>query len=236
MQTKSNPLIGGITRFSTSDYPNHLAAVIFLQGCPWKCGYCHNPHFQERTLLQPLDWLKISDWLKTRKGLIDGVVFSGGEPCADPALLSAINIVKDLGFKIGLHTGGAYPRRLKSVLPYIDWVGFDIKAPFHTYAKITGIDNSGVPAKISAQYVLNHAAAYEFRTTMHSSLLSEEDLWIMACDLQRLGVKNYVWQMFRTHGCTNERLNTEPQLNYPNKQLLQKVTSLFPQFTFRQAY
>src|SRR5450759_3498739 len=98
--------VGGVTAFSATDYPGKLAAVIFVQGCPWRCGYCHNPHLQTRTRTSPTAWADVLLLLQRRVGLIDAVVFSGGEPTMDPALAEAMREVRALGFGVGLHSAG----------------------------------------------------------------------------------------------------------------------------------
>jgi hypothetical protein len=113
--------VGGFEPYSSTDYPDALAAVVFCQGCPWRCGYCHNPHLIAAHADEELDFGRILAWLASRRGLLDAVVFSGGEPTAQPGLSAAIDAVRALGFAVGLHTGGAYPRRLAEVLPKIDW-------------------------------------------------------------------------------------------------------------------
>ncbi len=132
--------VGGFVPFTLTDYPDALAAVVFCQGCPWRCGVLPQPApaspargDDER------EFARILDWLGTRRGLLDAVVFSGGEPTAQAGLADAIAAVHALGFKIGLHTGGAYPRRLAAVLPQVDWVGLDVKAPQAEYAGVTGV-------------------------------------------------------------------------------------------------
>ncbi len=130
--------VGGFVPFTLTDYPGALAAVVFCQGCPWRCGYCHNPHLIAAHGDDERDFARIVDWLGTRRGLLDAVVFSGGEPTAQAGLPAAIAAVRALGFKIGLHTGGAYPRRLAKVLPLVDWVGLDVKAPRAEYECVTG--------------------------------------------------------------------------------------------------
>ena len=121
--------VGGLIRFSNADWPGKLAAVLFLQGCPWHCGYCQNPHLLPPHGAHEEDWPATLAWLATRRGLLDAVVFSGGEPTAQAELPAAIRAVRALGFALGLHTGGAYPRRLLEVARDVDWVGLDIKAP-----------------------------------------------------------------------------------------------------------
>lgn len=104
-------VVGGLTPFTTIDFPGRLAAVIFCQGCPWRCGYCHNAHLHacgsgERS------WPDVRGWLTSRRGLLDGVVFSGGEPLLQRGLAPALGEVRSLGFATGLHTAGIYPERL----------------------------------------------------------------------------------------------------------------------------
>src|SRR5690625_4687982 len=157
--------VGGVVPFTTTDYPDHLSVAVFVQGCPWRCGSCHNTHVQPRTPHCPVVWETVMQLLTRRIGLLDGVVFSGGEPTMDPGLPSAIEIVRALGYKVGLHTGGTHPRRLAQILPLLDWVGMDIKANFNHYERITQVHGSGSPAQASLQALLASGIAFECRTT-----------------------------------------------------------------------
>ncbi|HEY8710991.1 MAG TPA: anaerobic ribonucleoside-triphosphate reductase activating protein, partial [Burkholderiaceae bacterium] len=164
--------VGGLTPFTTIDYPGQLAAVVFVQGCPWRCVYCHNPHLQRRDATAPtaLQWEDVRRWLERRTGLIDAVVFSGGEPTRDPALPEAMAQARALGFRIGLHTAGLYPQRLQQVLPLADWVGLDVKAPLaddDRYARITGVRGSAAPVRRSLAAVRASGVDFECRTTAH---------------------------------------------------------------------
>lgn len=226
---------GGVTPFTATDYPGKLAAVVFVQGCPWACGYCHNPHLQLRLQKSPLQWSKVLGLLEKRVGLIDAVVFSGGEPTLDPALGSAIKDVRQLGFQIGLHTGGAYPQRLNELLPQVDWVALDIKAPFAQYEKVTGISGSGLQALACAEAVLASGIEYEFRTTVHPSLLSEEEIQDVARTLSDMGVRNYALQTFRAQGCRTKELKATAVAGYPSEGLVQEVSGMFERFSYRPA-
>jgi pyruvate formate lyase activating enzyme len=227
--------VGGVTPFTATDYPGKLAAVIFVQGCPWSCGYCHNPHLQMRLQKSPLQWSKVLGLLEKRVGLIDAVVFSGGEPTLDPALGSAIKDVRKLGFEIGLHTGGSYPQRLNELLPQVDWVALDIKAPFTQYEKVTGIADSGLQALACAEAVLASGVEYEFRTTVHPSLLSEDELLDISRTLSAMGVKNYAVQSFRAQGCRTKELKATAVAGYPSEGLVQQVSGMFEKFSYRPA-
>ena len=227
--------VGGLTPFSATDYPGKLAAVVFVQGCPWACGYCHNPHLQTRSADSPLDWSQIFSRLQRRVGLIDAVVFSGGEPTIDPALQDAMRAVRALGFGVGLHTAGAYPRRLAEVLPLVDWVGIDVKTSFDRYDAITGIRDSGSPALASAQAVLASGVSYEFRTTVHPELHTEQDTLALARTLRDMGVRHYALQMFRANGCQDRQLASGAAVGVPSEALLARLGALFDGYIFRQS-
>lgn len=198
--------VGGVTRLSTVDWPDQLVATVFCQGCGWDCAYCHNPGLRPAQGDAPLSWPAIFEFLEHRRGLLDGVVFSGGDPLVQPALAEAITAVKALGFKIGLHTGGLMPARFREVLPMLDWVGFDVKAPFDKYEATTGVARSGEAALESLHALLASGVAYEIRTTLHPALLPLEDLLALRATLLALGVTHYAVQRFRTEGTRAEAL------------------------------
>ena len=152
------------------------------------------------------DFARILAWLASRRGLLDAVVFSGGEPTAQRELPAAIDAVRALGFAVGLHTGGAYPRRLAEVLPKLDWVGIDVKAPVADYATVTGAPGSGTSAFASLDLLRNAGIAYEVRTTVHPLLTPPDAMERLARELAARGVRRWVLQAFRAIGCANEAL------------------------------
>jgi len=197
--------VGGLAPFTTIDFPGRLAAVVFCQGCPWRCGYCHNPHLLPARG-EARAWPEVAAWLETRRGLLDGVVFSGGEPLLQRGLAAALADARALGFATALHTAGVYPRRLAAVLPLLDWVGFDVKAPFGDYARITAVAGSGSRAKASLRHVLASNIACDIRTTVHDALLDRAALARLASDLAAFGVREHRLQPFRAAGCINPDL------------------------------
>jgi pyruvate formate lyase activating enzyme len=225
--------IGGLTPLSTTDWPGMLAAVVFCQGCPWRCRYCHNPDLIPSRGETEIPWSEVLAFLHRRKGLLDAVVFSGGEPTLQAALPDAIREVRALGFKIGLHTGGMYPQKLDAVLPLVDWVGLDVKAPFAEYPRITGAPGSGARALAGLQRVLDSGVRHEIRTTVHPALMSDTDLADMARDLAARGVKHYVIQAFRSQGCRDAGLRWNTSRGRPLRDVGEKLAPLFEDFSVR---
>jgi pyruvate formate lyase activating enzyme len=138
-----------------------------------------------------------------------------------------------MGFRIALHTGGAYPRRLAEVLPFVDWVGFDVKAPFAEYAAITGVAASGDDALASAKLLIGSGVAYEFRTTVHPRQLSPETVDGLTDDLARLGVTRYVLQAFRAQGCADARLAADASPSFLTESFVAGIALRFPSFRLR---
>lgn len=198
MSSVTNPTtleLGGITPFSSLDYPGKLAAVFFFQGCPLRCSYCHNPDLQ---VFRPgnIAWSQALEFLEKRRGMLDAVVFSGGEPLAQAGLEQAMTEVRALGFKIGLHTAGTHTARLRRILPLCDWVGLDIKAPRVRYRHVSG-RNVGRQAFTALEAVMYLGLEHEVRTTVDHTLLSSEDLLVLARELAMLGVQRWVLQTCR---------------------------------------
>ena len=161
--------VGGLTPLSASDYPDRLAAVVFCQGCAWRCTYCHNPELLDFSGNPLLPWTEVLAFLEKRRGLLDAVVFSGGEPTLQRALPQAMREVKAMGYLIGLHTAGIVPRMLERVLPLVDWVGMDLKADFPRHDSVTGVAGSGRRARESMALLSRSGVACEFHTLVGSA-------------------------------------------------------------------
>lgn len=184
--------ISDLTPFTTLDFPGCLAAVVWCRGCPLDCAYCHNPDLRAPcSAVSDPPWERALDFLRHRRGVLDGVVFSGGEPLMQGALPEAMEQVRALGYKVALHTAGMTPIRFARVLPLCDWVGFDAKAPFSRYEIVTGVKGSGDKALESLRMLLASGTAHEVRTTVDSCLMSEEDMTELAGSLAVLGVRVY---------------------------------------------
>jgi len=156
-------------------------------------------------------WPEVFAFLESRRGLLDGVVFSGGEPTLQAALTEAVQAVRGLGFRVGLHTAGMVPERFASLLPLLDWVGFDVKAPSRAYARITGTNDSEDKALASLQLLLACGIPYEVRTTLHPTLLSIAEMVELRDQLLSLGVTHYAIQRFRSAGTRTSGLPQLPE-------------------------
>jgi len=190
-------VVAGLTTLSTVDWPGRHVATVFLQGCPWRCTYCHNPDLvtaAPRSAQRAIPWTDVLAFLATRQGLLDGVVFSGGEPTLQAALPSAIADVRALGFGVGLHTGGAWPARLEHVLPLVDWVGLDIKDLPDQYARVTGAAPSGEAAYRSLATLQRSGVPHEVRTTVDPTVHSRHDVLELCGQLSAMGVRGHVLQ------------------------------------------
>lgn len=197
--------ISGLVRHSTCDWPGELVAVLFTQGCPWSCRYCHNPDLiPARTGTLP--WSEVRAFLDSRRGLLDGVVISGGEPTLQAALPAVLAEIRSMGFRTGLHSAGPYPERLARVLPLLDWVGFDVKAPFADYPRITGVPGSGLRAQESLRLLQESGVAHALRTTVHPLLLGPGDLDRISADLAGMDLPMAELQPFRAEGCIDTEL------------------------------
>ncbi|MDO4808180.1 MAG: anaerobic ribonucleoside-triphosphate reductase activating protein [Coriobacteriales bacterium] len=223
-------LIGGITPFSTVDWPGKLACVAFLAGCPWACPYCQN-HALRKASAATLGEDDLLGFLGQRRGLLDGVVFSGGEPLVQPAVVQVAQAAKELGFLVGLHTCGAYPERLREILPLADWVGLDIKAPWDKYDDITRTPGAGELARASLEEALRADVELEVRTTWHPDLLSVEDISKIGHAIAEAGVRTWAVQAYRHIGTTGELAN---RTVYPSD-VPGDLPGLFEHYEFRRA-
>ena len=222
--------IAGITPFSTVDWPGKLACVAFLAGCPWACPYCQNFELQSARSASLTD-ADLFAFLERRKGLLDGVVLSGGEPLAQEGVVQAARHAREMGFLVGLHTCGAYPERLREVLPFVDWVGLDVKAPWDSYGRVCGVEGAGELALASLEAALEAGVELEARTTWHPDLLSEADVSRIARDLSARGVRTWAVQAYRHEGTKGELAQ---KTVYPSD-VPAELGALFENYEFRRA-
>jgi pyruvate formate lyase activating enzyme len=207
--------IAGIIKSSLIDYPGKASTVIFLGGCNFKCGYCHNPelvHFEHHSPLDKkasakenfIDMEDFLGFLRRRKRFLDGVCISGGEPTLYEDLPLLMTEIKNLGYNIKLDTNGTKPDMIKRLISIdlVDYFAMDIKGPFSKYEEITRGKVHIEAVKESAKLLIKMAEEkgfdYEFRTTLCRELLSKEDLKEMV--KEHPGATKWFLQSFRRQG------------------------------------
>lgn len=156
--------IGGFLKQSFVDFPENICAVIFTNGCNFDCWYCHNRGLLSMQNKSKYELDDILEFLKSRRGFLDGVVISGGEPTLQPDLEQVIDKIKALDLKVKLDTNGSNPEILQRLLPKLDYVAMDIKNSLENYHKISPrVDTEKI--KKSVEILKNSDIKYEFRTT-----------------------------------------------------------------------
>ncbi|MCR4991009.1 MAG: anaerobic ribonucleoside-triphosphate reductase activating protein [Lachnospiraceae bacterium] len=173
-------LILGLTKTTLLDYPGHVAATVFTGGCNFRCPYCHNGQM----VLNPASMEKISEeevlaFLKKRKGILDGVCVTGGEPTIQSDLPEFIKKIKDLGYPVKLDTNGTHPGMIKELIAagLVDHIAMDIKNVFEKYEETSGCSATMIPSiKESIKIIEESGINYEFRTTVVKELHSPEDI------------------------------------------------------------
>lgn len=160
--------VAGLVPFSTVDWPGHVVATAFCQGCPWNCVYCYNRDIIDMRTPGAVPFSDVMGLLERRRGLLDGLVFSGGEACAQHALVPAAQRVRDAGFLVGLHTSGAFPDRVCALVEAqtLDWVGLDLKALPAACGSVTGVQASGAKAWRTATILAAAHIPTEVRVTV----------------------------------------------------------------------
>ena len=210
-------LIGGVEKTSLVDYPEKLTAVVFTIGCNFRCGYCHNPELIKlKEDSKILDETDLFVYLEKRKGLLDAVTITGGEPTLQPDLYNFIKKIKNIGYLVKLDTNGTNPEVLEKLLRenLLDYIAMDIKNSIDNYNKV--VRNFTDKEKIlkSIDLIMKSGLDYEFRTTTLKSLISLEDFEKIGEMIK--GAKNYYIQKFIPSKILNENLINE--INYTKEE------------------
>lgn len=199
--------IGGIQKTSLLDYPEKISAIVFTKGCNFRCGYCHNPELFSPSSTQAINSSEFFEFLNKRRGKLDAVVITGGEPCLQKDLLEFILKIKEFGFLVKLDTNGSFPDILRKIIPHIDYVAMDIKAPLEKYSQIIGVNVDIRNIKESIDLIMTSGLDYEFRTTVVKSQLSEEDFLNISETIK--GAKKYYLQKFRAEKVLDNNFQKE---------------------------
>ncbi len=190
-------VIAGLQRFSLIDFPGQVAAIVFTQGCYFRCPYCHNPELVLPEQFGPMiEEETVFDFLRARIGKLDGVVVTGGEPTMQNDLPKFIRRVKDLGMLVKLDSSGVRPDVLQTLFDakLVDYVAMDIKAPLPKYEEVVQVRVELEAIRRSISLVMQSGVDYEFRTTLVEGLLTPDDVRAIGEDI--CGAKRYYLQKF----------------------------------------
>lgn len=233
----------GILKVTLLDYPGKIAAIVFVGGCNFRCGYCYSPNLVLRPQeLEPIPEEKVLEYLRTEgKNWLDGLVVSGGEPTLQPELPSFLEKVKALGYSVKLDTNGSNPGMLAKLLEkrLVDYVALDVKAPLEkeAYERVIGIPDSapyrgaevnGVVERIkrSVEIIQKSGVDYEFRTTVIPGLLDKDSIDRIAEQIK--GARRYFIQQFRLSEHVDPRYSS--MVPYPPSYLLKIKKHIAPCF------
>ena len=195
--------VTGIQKLTLLDYPGTVACTVFTAGCNFRCPFCHNAMLVLPEQIEPnyLTDGEVFDFLRKRRGVLDGVAVTGGEPLLHRDMPEFLSRIKELGYKIKLDTNGSNPALLREIVGagLVDRVAMDIKNAPESYAETIGFERFDIaPVEQSKNFLLEGSVDYEFRTTVVRGIHTKESLigaakWIS-------GAKEYYLQQFKDSG------------------------------------
>lgn len=201
-------LIKGLQKTTLLDYPGKVSCIVFVGGCNFRCPFCHNSDLVLAS--QKLPTIAEDDFfnfIKTRVGLLDGVVITGGEPTLYPDLSRFMKKVKGLGFLVKLDTNGSNPEMVRKLIKgrLVDYIAMDLKGPLSTY------QNYAEHIETTIKILTKSGLEFELRTTVVPTLHTKEDLLEMARELQTIGLVTWYLQQFSPKKCLDPRFeNIKP--------------------------
>ena len=193
--------IGGYQKLTLIDYPGKLAITVFTVGCNFRCPFCHNPELviSSQFVVHDDDEMEkeFFNFLKKRRGVLEGVCITGGEPTIQPDIINFIEKIKKLGYFVKLDTNGARPDVLKKIIDkkIVDFISMDIKSSWENYDKLAGVKTDMDRIDLSVDLIRNSQRDYEFRTTVVPGMHTEKDFEKIADWLK--GAKKYCLQKYR---------------------------------------
>ena len=194
-------IIEGLQKLTLLDYPGHVACTMFSHGCNLRCPFCHNAGLVVRKADNIINKEEISQFLEKRKGILDGICLTGGEPLLQKDAVEFLRFLRSFGYKIKLDTNGFYPERLKEAITegLVDYIAMDIKSSPKNYHKAVGIQDIDIePMKESVSIIMNSGIDYEFRTTAVKGIHTIDDFKSIGEFIK--GAKKYFIQQFIDSG------------------------------------
>lgn len=195
-------IFGGLQKLTLLDFPGVVSCIVFTKGCNFLCPFCHNALLVNRQeQAQEIDEEEVISFLNKRKGVLEGVVITGGEPLLHHQLEDFIVRVRELGYKVKLDTNGSMPDRLKALVSkgLLDYVAMDIKNSFEKYPLTVGTDRIRTQdIEESIDFLLTGTVPYEFRTTVTAEMHTPQDIVSIARRIE--GAERYFLQNFKDSG------------------------------------
>ncbi|HSO18728.1 MAG TPA: anaerobic ribonucleoside-triphosphate reductase activating protein [Desulfosarcina sp.] len=219
-------ILAGLQKNSFIDYPGRISCVLFVSGCNFSCPYCHNADLARGRYPAKIESAEILDFLRRRRGMLEGVVITGGEPTLDDGLAGLCASVKSLGYPVKLDTNGSRPEVLGRLLEgrLIDFIAMDVKAPLDAYGPFCRLPHIRDALGKSIRLIMDRAPAYEFRTTCAAPFADEAAIAAIAATIR--GAASYVLQAFNPRAaCLDPDFNrrTNPSLDTQSMQRLQRL-------------
>ena len=228
-------VVGGLQRSSLSDFPGLISAIVFTRGCGFRCPYCHNPELVDPSRYAPEFPLPaLWKFLRSRRGVLKGIVVTGGEPTTHADLPEFLAELKDMGFAVKLDTNGTNPGLLQRIMAekLVDFIAMDIKAPPALYGATVNAAVNTRDILRSIEMVLLSGLSHEFRTTWVPSLLTGDDILAIARLLK--GCDRYVLQSCRPTGVLDTFLESRPPRDEsPICDVVRRVVAAGLQITMR---
>jgi pyruvate formate lyase activating enzyme len=226
--------VGGLQPLTMIDFPGRLAAVIFAQGCNFRCRFCYNRTLLPDRARDMLEWNSIIEFLKDRQGFIEGVVFSGGEPCRQESFVEALEQVRDLGFETALHTNGYYLEPVETALKLrlLNYIAVDCKTTLSRYQEVTGESFEEERWQRLLAKIVASGVRHEIRTTVHPEIVTENEVMQMAEQLAAAGIEKFVLQKFQHGEALDRKLAEIGTIGIRQANLL-RLRSIFPEFEIR---
>lgn len=214
--------IHGLQKMTLLDYPGKVACTVFLGGCDFRCPYCHNSELLDGSCLPLMESEELLAFLSKRRGLLDGVAITGGEPLLREELPALLRDIRSMGYSIKLDTNGTHPDRLRALMEegLVDYVAMDIKNSPAKYAETAGVQKLDLtPIRESVSLLLQGRVEYEFRTTVCQQLHKDADILAIGQWIQ--GASRYFIQPFADR-------DTVPftGLSAPEKSTLQRFVDI----------
>ncbi len=211
-------IFGGLEKFTLIDYPGKVACMVYTIGCNFRCPYCHNPELVDETVDTKITEREIISFLESRKGMLDGIVITGGEPTLHDDLLDFIRKVKKLGFLVKLDSNGTRPSVLIKAVEegIVDYIAMDIKSPLSKYSETVARPVDIENIKKSIEFIIKSNIDYEFRTTIIKALVKPEDIEVIGSEI--MGAKRYYLQKFIPTKILNPQF--KKKVTYNDEELL----------------